>query len=120
MSQATQILADAVAFLEGTLSGNRDGIFKGQNGGKDEPFGMIQMVGHDGNSVKTYEISLAEGFDMKRYPVGTKMKIPVRISASKDGKRIYYREVPQAPTNGTGSTQARSAGEDALRTTAKL
>lgn len=116
----TQILADAIAYFEGTVSGGRHGIFKGQNGGKDEPFGMVQMVGLDGTSVKTYEISLAEGFDMKRYPVGTKMKIPVRISASKDGKRIYYREVPPMPANGTGGTQGRSAGEDALRTSTKL
>ncbi|MBB4395087.1 hypothetical protein [Bradyrhizobium sp. ERR14] len=120
MPQATQIVADAIVYLEGTRSGGREGIFKGQNGGKDEPYGVIQMVGHDGTSVKTYEINLAEGFDMKRYPVGAKLKIPVRVSASKDGKRIYYREVPSSEPSGPGAGQPRSASEDALRSSTKL
>ncbi|WP_316201411.1 MULTISPECIES: hypothetical protein [unclassified Bradyrhizobium] len=115
-----QIAADAVVFLEGTLSGGRTGSFKAPDGGKEEPFGMIQMVGYDGTSVRTYEISLAEGFDMKRYPVGTKMKIPVRVGASKDGKRIYYREVPPPPADGNAKQTTTPRADDALRTAAKL
>lgn len=113
-----QILADAVFFAEGTLSGGRSGMFKSPDG-KEEAYGMIQMVGHDGVSARTYEISLAEGFDMKRYPIGTKMKIPVRISASKDGKRIYLREVPPPSAEGAAK-QTTSRADDTLRTAAKL
>lgn len=83
-------MTDAVISVEGTIVGSRTGEFE------KKPFGVIQLQSREKESVKLIEINLADGFDISRYQTGTKTKIPVRIGASKDGKRIYYREISAA------------------------
>jgi hypothetical protein len=113
------LIDDTELYFDGTVAGNRTGVFKAADTGREEPYGFIQLMGRDGNSAKMYEVSLAAGFDIKRYAVGTKVKIAVRVGASKDGKRIYYREaVPAAPT-GPAATQSRNASEETLRASTK-
>jgi hypothetical protein len=111
---------DAELYLDGTIAGVRSGVFKAPDTGKEEPYGFIQLTGRDGTSAKMYEVSLAAGFDIKRYAVGTKVRMPVRVGASKDGKRIYYREaVPAAATGPAGANQ-RSQADEVPRSTSKL
>jgi hypothetical protein len=106
------LIDDTELYFDGTVAGNRTGVFKASDTGREEPYGFIQLMGRDGNSAKMYEVSLAAGFDIKRYAVGTKVKIAVRVGASKDGKRIYYREaVPAAATGPTGAQQRSQADE---------
>ncbi len=111
---------DAELYFDATIAGNRSGVFKAADTGKEEPYGFIQFLGRDGNAAKMYEVSLAPGFDIKRYAIGTKVKIQVRVGASKDGKRIYYREVAPAVANDDAGKQTRPRAEDPLRTAAKL
>jgi hypothetical protein len=105
-------MTDAVISIEGTIMGCRTGVFKAPDGGKEEPFGVVQMIGRDATAVRVFDISLAEGFDIARYPTGGKMKIPVRVGASKDGKRIYFREVVAAAPTDDAPKQARARGEE--------
>jgi hypothetical protein len=99
-------MTDAVISVEGTIVGSRTGEYEKQ------PFGVVQMQSREKESVKLIEINLADGFDMSRYQTGTKVKLPVRIGASKDGKRIYYREIPVAEI--ANGDRAKSAS-DAVR-----
>jgi hypothetical protein len=105
---------DAQVWLEGTIVGSRSGIFKDPVLQKEIPFGVVQLSGREREAVRIFEINLADGFDMSRYAAGTKLKIPVRIGASKDGRKIYYREVPATET-----VNAKSAA-DAMRKPAGL
>lgn len=96
-------MTDAVISVEGTIVGSRTGEYEKQ------PFGVVQMQSREKESVKMIEINLADGFDISRYATGTKIKIPVRVGASKDGKRIYYREIPAS--EGVNAERAKSASE---------
>jgi hypothetical protein len=96
-------MADAVIVVEGTLVGSRTGEYQ------NKPFGVVQLQAREKDAIKMIEVNLADGFDINRYQTGTKVKIPVRVGASKDGKRIYYREIPA--TEGTNADRARSASE---------
>lgn len=104
---------DTQFWMEGTIVGSRSGVFKDAVLQKEIPFGVVQMTGCERDAVKVFEINLADGFDMSRYPTGTKIKIPVRVGASKDGRRIYYREVPATET--AGAERAKSASEAVRR-----
>lgn len=105
-------MTDAVISVKGTIMGNRTGEYD------NKPFGVIQMQSREKESIKMIEINLADGFDISRYRTGTKADIPVRVGASKDGKRIYYREVPEMDA-GNGA-QPRSAADAVRNSASKL
>jgi len=111
-------MLDTKAYLEGTIVGRRHGVFKAPDGSKEEPYGVVQMTGRDKEAAKMFEVTLAPGFDIDRYVPGTKAKIEVTIGASKDGRRLYFREVPAADT--TAKTTSTSNRTDDLRTAPKL
>jgi hypothetical protein len=100
-------MTDATINVEGTIIGRRAGEFEGK------PFGVIQLQARDKEAVKLIEINLADGFDINRYQTGTKTKVPVSVGASKDGRRIYYREV-SGPAD-AASAGSRSASEAVRR-----
>src|SRR4051812_12067756 len=95
----------AKAILKGPTVGRKSGVFKASDG-KEEPYGIVQMEMLDKEAVKIYEITLAPGFDINRYPVGSMLEIEVTIGASKDGKRLYFRQVPGDDTAKTPGTRA--------------
>jgi hypothetical protein len=105
-------MADAVFSVEGTIVGNRTGEVErqalavplSQNIGERKKwfFGVVQMQTREKTALRVIEIQLAEGFDMTRYKIGTSVKIPVRISSSKNGRRILYREIPPIELASTG------------------
>ncbi len=91
---------DAVITIEGPIVGKRAGVYK------EKPFGVVQMQARDRDAVTLYEINLAENFDITQYATGTVMKIPVRVSASKDGKKIYFRQIAEGDFKGGARQQA--------------
>ena len=70
-------------------------------------FGVVQMQSREKTALRVIEIHLAEGFDMSRYKIGTIVKIPVRISSSKNGRRILYREIPADELANTAAVPSR-------------
>ena len=97
-------MSDAVINVEGTIVGRRMGEYD------NKPFGVVQLEARDREAVKLIEINLADGFDISRYQTGTKAKIPVSVGASKDGRRIYYREVANVD-----AAHAAKPASDAVR-----
>jgi hypothetical protein len=112
-------MMDATIWMDGTIVGRRSGVFKAPDSGKEDPYAVVQMTAKDKEAMKVFEINLASGADLSRYPIGSKAKIAVRVGASKDGKRIYYREVePEQEPDPAKSTRPRT--DEPLRPAAKL